>query len=60
MAADHEEQGESLWVRFSRGREDQAWYYRAVVKRLTEGPELHDPGLELLRQLRDAVATLFD
>jgi hypothetical protein len=29
------------------------------VKRLAEGPELHDPGLELLRQLREAVQDLF-
>jgi (p)ppGpp synthase/HD superfamily hydrolase len=60
MAVDREEQGDALWNRFSRGRDDQAWYHRAVVERLSQGPELHDPGLELLRQLREAVATLFD
>jgi (p)ppGpp synthase/HD superfamily hydrolase len=59
LALDLEEQGDAVWGRFSRGRDDQAWYHRAVVKRLAEGPELHDPGLELLRQLREAVQDLF-
>lgn len=59
LSVDLEEQGDALWSRFSRGRDDQAWYYRSIVERLSEGPELHDPGLELLRQLRRAVGDVF-
>lgn len=60
LAVDYEEQGDALWDRFSRGRDDQAWYYRSIVQRLSEGPELYEPGLELLHQLRRAVQDLFD
>jgi (p)ppGpp synthase/HD superfamily hydrolase len=59
MAVEYREQGDALWRRFSRGRDDQAWYYRSVVERISQGPELHDAGLELLSQLREAVASLF-
>ena len=59
LSVDLEEQGDALWSRFSRGREDQAWYYRAVLERLSEGPELHDPGLKLLRQLRRRLGDVF-
>ncbi len=59
LSVDLEEQGDALWGRFSRDRDDQAWYYRAVLERLSEGPELYDPGLELLRQLRRAVGDVF-
>ncbi len=59
LAVDYEEQGEALWARFRRGREDQAWYYRSIVKRLSQGPELFEPGTELLEELRKTVEAVF-
>jgi len=59
LLVEFETQGEALWNRFTRGRDAQAWYYRAVVQRLSEGPELFEPGAELLRELQRSVESLF-
>ena len=53
------EQGDALWDRFTRGRDEQAWYYRSIVQGLSEGPELFEPGTHLLRELGNAVEELF-
>ena len=34
MARDYAEQGEAVWGRFNRGREQQAWYYQSLVQSL--------------------------
>lgn len=34
MLSDIEGNGERVWARFNRGREDQEWYYRSVVDSL--------------------------
>lgn len=37
ILADHRAEGESVWTRFSGGREGTLWYYRAVLDILLEG-----------------------
>lgn len=60
LAEDQREQGEALWGRFNRGKDDQAWYYRSIVQRLTMGEECSEACLELLYELKNAVELLFD
>ena len=36
MVADYRTQGENLWKRFNKGKEDQLWYYRTVAATLRE------------------------
>ena len=36
MVADYRTQGENLWKRFNKGKEDQVWYYRTVAATLRE------------------------
>jgi (p)ppGpp synthase/HD superfamily hydrolase len=56
MMTDHALQGEALWKRFNRDRDNIAWYYRSVAESLRRGP-LHDH--TLVQQLTEAVATFF-
>ena len=37
ILTDHRAEGESVWARFSGGREGTLWYYRAVLDVLLEG-----------------------
>jgi len=37
ILADHRLEGDSVWARFSGGREGTVWYYRAVLDILLEG-----------------------
>lgn len=37
ILTDHRAEGESVWARFSGGREGTLWYYRAVLDILLEG-----------------------
>lgn len=60
LAEDERMQGEALWGRFSRGRDDQAWYYRSIVKRLSMGSQCSEPCAELLHELQAAVESLFE
>ena len=59
LIEDVREQGEALWDRFNRGKEDQAWYYRTMVQRLSMGEECSEPCAELLYELAAAVESLF-
>ncbi len=34
MSRDYEKLGEAMWDRFKKGKQDQAWYYHEVVKKL--------------------------
>ena len=54
ILADYTQIGEALWSRFSAGRGEQLWYYRAVVETLRER---RPPG-RLLEQLERCVAEL--
>ena len=37
IAADMEKLGESVWVRFKRGRKEQEWYYRGLAESIGHG-----------------------
>ena len=39
MAADHQQIEDRLWQRFSRGREQQAWYYRQLTRAIAQLPD---------------------
>lgn len=56
MVSDYAELGDGLWTRFKRGRDDIAWYYRAVTASLKEGDRRDHP---LIRQLDDTVQSFF-
>ena len=51
---DFERDGEDVWTRFKRGREQQAWYYRNVIASLGAGS-----AFPLLEELKLEVERLF-
>jgi (p)ppGpp synthase/HD superfamily hydrolase len=51
---DHVKEGEAVWNRFKRGREQQEWYYRSLVKSLG-----YTSSFPLLKQLKTEVEKLF-
>jgi hypothetical protein len=53
ILTDYLRMGEPLWRRFTGGRDDTLWYYRAVVEALQCGGETG-----LIRELNDAVTQL--
>jgi (p)ppGpp synthase/HD superfamily hydrolase len=52
---DVEQDGESVWDRFKRGRDQQEWYYRNVVESLG-----HLSDFQLLEELKLEVERLFE
>jgi (p)ppGpp synthase/HD superfamily hydrolase len=57
MVHDYRNKGEALWERFSAGREEQVWFYRACTTALRKAPR--SPRVEpLLEELEDTVAEL--
>lgn len=56
---DYAKMGEAVWARFSRPKEKQGWYFRAVINTL--GPRLtENPGRSLLKQLQEEVQNIFE
>ena len=55
IQADLAEQGEALWARFKRGRNQQAWYYRELARVFTR----RGGGLRLFQRFADLVAQVF-
>lgn len=53
ILTDHRAEGDSVWARFSGGREGTLWYYRAVLEILLEGRSNR-----LTRELQRAVTEL--
>lgn len=56
ISQDVERDGELVWTRFKRGREQQAWYYRNVIESLgkvTTFPLLEELKLEVKRLFPD-------
>ena len=51
---DYEQNGEKVWSKFNRGKEQQEWYYRSVFASLG-----HLSEFKLLEDLRDAIERLF-
>lgn len=51
---DYEMNGETVWTRFKRGRDQQEWYYRNIIKSLGALSSF-----ELLDQLKEEVDKLF-
>ena len=58
MASEFQKVGDTLWERFRRGREDQAWYYRALVDSLCKRDD-NGKYAPLFEQLRDEVVAFF-
>ncbi|HLF03286.1 MAG TPA: HD domain-containing protein [Anaerolineales bacterium] len=56
MVVDHAEVGETLWLRFKRGRAEIAWYYRSVMASLAEGQLKNH---RLTQELGEAVVDFF-
>lgn len=56
MIDDHSRVGNDLWDRFNRGKVQQQWYYRGLVKSL-EYSEVGNH--ELFKELRQAVMSFF-
>ena len=55
ILTDYREQGEDVWTRFNAARDEQLWYYRALVERFqqTKAPETLVAELErTVNQLR--------
>lgn len=52
---DVEQSGEEVWSRFKRGRDQQEWYYRNVLKSLG-----HSSEFPLLDELEKEIAALFE
>jgi (p)ppGpp synthase/HD superfamily hydrolase len=59
LARDYCTQGEKLWRRFRRGREDQGWYYESLVEALRAkgGPPAYR---QLYREFKNKVRKVFD
>lgn len=56
MIEEHVRIGDELWQRFNRGKSEQQWYYRGLVKCL----EYSEVGNHILfKELRQAVSSLF-
>ncbi len=58
IARDYAQIGDKVWERFARGREKQAWYYRALAQSLPENiasPEAYP----IFTEFSQAVDTLF-
>lgn len=58
ISADFKEKGDKLWKRFSRGKEDQKWYYQRLVKALRDNSG-NEPYEELYRQFKKEVKGVF-
>ena len=56
MIEEHSRIGDDLWQRFNRGKDQQKWYYKGLVKSL----EYSEAGNhELFKELRKAVTIMF-
>ena len=58
IARDYGKLGEQVWQRFNRGKEQQAWYYREIVKALCTGSDAVDSA-PLFQELKKEVEKLF-
>ena len=58
IAHDYMQLGESIWQRFKRGKEQQAWYYCNLLETLNK-PNQHPGFLFLYEQFKKAVIELF-
>jgi (p)ppGpp synthase/HD superfamily hydrolase len=59
MQRNWEKMGETVWRRFSRGSEQQAWYYRSVVASLMSD-NVHLAEYPIFSELNHLIETLFD
>jgi (p)ppGpp synthase/HD superfamily hydrolase len=55
MIKDKEEEGDKLWERFNAGYESQKWYYRELLKSLSDLESY-----EMYRDFQGCVRQLFD
>jgi (p)ppGpp synthase/HD superfamily hydrolase len=58
IAAEHDRQGDAIWSRFKRGRQEQEWYYRGLVASLCDTPA-DGPEIPFCPALREEVERLF-
>lgn len=53
------QQGQAIWKKFGRGKEQQAWYYRSVLESILENIERPEQ-YPIFRQLSDIIDELFE
>ena len=58
MLADYQRLGEDLWERFNEGKEQQSWYYNALLESLCDGLDQHPQG-SIFHVFKDSVEQLF-
>ena len=58
IAEDREKSGESIWGRFNRGKSDQEWYYRGLVRVLCNREDQEEYA-SLFTAFKEAVEDLF-
>ena len=50
--------GEAVWSKFSRSKEQQAWYYRSLVRAFNQRTQ-EEPGTILFRTFESVVLEVF-
>ncbi|HDZ27209.1 hypothetical protein LCGC14_0843920 [marine sediment metagenome] len=58
IASDYNEIGDKVWERFNRGKKEQEWYYRSLVKSICDQHDVPD-NMTLFEQLKNEVENLF-
>ncbi len=58
IASDYNEIGDKVWERFNRGKKEQEWYYRSLVKSICDQPDIPEK-MTLFEQLKNEVEKLF-
>jgi (p)ppGpp synthase/HD superfamily hydrolase len=53
------QQGEAVWSRFKRGKEQQSWYYKNVYKGLVIGLKEEQKRNSLFKQLNETIEKVF-
>jgi len=55
---DYEKMGDSIWAKFKRGRDKQAWYYSSLVEAFGDILK-EEPGLSLYKEFKSEVEKVF-
>ncbi len=58
IASDYNEIGDKVWERFNRGKKEQEWYYRSLVRSICDQPDIPE-NMTLFEQYKDEVENLF-
>lgn len=58
IACDYNEIGDKVWERFNRGKKEQEWYYRSLVRSICDQPDIPE-NMTIFEQLKNEVENLF-